>query len=182
MTRLSSVYEVISQENFLCNRGLSNEVGIHIFCYDPKDEIAVTAAFDKLKNIEDAPYRLLEQDLYEIFLDICSENGIMDILPDMEKKRGSEFIKTQLDGIATPQAFCEKMVSRPLKSGRDILLITGVGKVYPYMRAHTILNTIQNYVDDIPILLLYPGVYDGRQLKLFGKFPAENYYRAFNMI
>ena len=34
----------ISDPNFLNNKGLSNEVGIHVFCYDPADEIIVPTA------------------------------------------------------------------------------------------------------------------------------------------
>lgn len=31
----------ISEPSFLKNEGLSNEVGIHVFCYDPADELIV---------------------------------------------------------------------------------------------------------------------------------------------
>ena len=33
---LDRIKNRISDPNFLSNRGLSNEVGIHVFCYDPK--------------------------------------------------------------------------------------------------------------------------------------------------
>ena len=64
----------------------------------------------------------------------------------------------------------------------DILLITGVGKVYPFMRSHNILDNLQHIFSDIPVVLLYPGTYNGQELSLFDEFQDGNYYRAFNMI
>ena len=68
------------------------------------------------------------------------------------------------------------------KRGRDVLIITGVGKIYPFMRAHIILESIQPVFSDIPVVLFYPGTYDGQQLKLFGTIADGNYYRAFNQL
>ena len=39
--RLDKVRELIQNDDFLCGRGLSNEVNIRIFCYEPEDEMAV---------------------------------------------------------------------------------------------------------------------------------------------
>ena len=39
--RLDKVRELIQNDDFLCGRGLSNEVNIRIFCYESEDEIAV---------------------------------------------------------------------------------------------------------------------------------------------
>ena len=81
----------------------------------------------------------------------------------------------------TEEAFVEKMKYEPHEHG-DILLITGVGKVYPFMRSHNILDNIQHIFSDIPVVMLYPGAYNGQELSLFAEFEDGNYYRAFNMI
>ena len=64
----------------------------------------------------------------------------------------------------------------------DILLLTGVGDVFPFMRVHTLLEALQPYFSDIPILVLYPGKFDGHYLKLFDRLQPNDYYRAFNII
>ena len=74
MTNLNKVSARLSEEAFLSNKGLSNEVGIHVFCYDPADELTVRAYFENLKSQTDKPYHLIECDLYKIFLEICEEN------------------------------------------------------------------------------------------------------------
>ena len=41
MKRLDALREEIQKENFLLGKGLSNEVNIQIFCYEPEDEMIV---------------------------------------------------------------------------------------------------------------------------------------------
>ena len=72
MTRLEGAKEKFSDEKFLSNKGLSNEAGIHIFCYDPREEMVVRSYFADLIR-KDMPFRLMERDLYKIFLQICQD-------------------------------------------------------------------------------------------------------------
>lgn len=181
LERLDKVSARISEEAFLTNKGLSNEVGIHVFCYDPEDELAVRAHFEKLKQAPGAAYRIIECDLYKIFLAICEEKRILKSIPRMEETKGPEFLKEKLENVATPEAFVEKMKYEPHQKG-DIMLISGIGKVYPFMRSHKILDNIQHIFSDIPVLMLYPGKFDGQDLDLFGRFLDGHYYRAFNLL
>ena len=63
-----------------------------------------------------------------------------------------------------------------------MVLITGVGKVYPFTRAHDILENAQPVLSDVPLVMFYPGVYDGQSLRLFGSIADGNYYRAFTLL
>ena len=134
-----------------------------------------------IKGSSDKKYNLVERDLYHIFMEICDEKRITASIQKMEESKGKEFLKSKLENVATPEAFVEKLKYEPHNYG-DILLLTGIGKVYPFMRAHKILDNIQHVFADIPILMLYPGKWDGQTLELFGKFEDGNYYRAFNLI
>ena len=182
LNELNRVSARLSDENFLNNKGLSNEVGIHIFRYDPKDEMTVRAFFASLAARKDAPYRLIERDLYKIFLEICAEKRVLDKIPAMEERKGKEYLLEQLRKIASPDAFVAKMDFEPKQRGKDVLLITGVGKVYPFMRAHLILDNIQHIFAEIPVVMLYPGDYNGQNLNLFGEFSDGHYYRAFHLL
>ena len=181
MNNLNNVSTRLSEEAFLTNKGLSNEVGIHVFCYDPKDELTVRAFFDNLMQQQDVPYRLIERDLYKIFIEICEGKRILKSIPSMEERKGKDHLAEQLQKVATPEAFVKKMQYEPHQKG-DVLLITGIGKVYPFMRSHKILDNIQHIFADIPVLILYPGTFDGQDLGLFGKFLDGHYYRAFNLL
>lgn len=178
---LESMKERFSDEVFLSNKGLSNEVGIHVFCYDPQDEMIVRDYIEKLMQQKEMPFRLIECDLYKIFLQICEDKRILKTIPAMEKKKGSDGLLRQLQKIASPEVFVERMQYSPHQHG-DILLITGVGKVYPFMRSHNILDNIQHLFSDIPVVMLYPGKFNGQELSLFDEFHDGNYYRAFNIL
>lgn len=179
--KLDRLRNLLLDENFLTGKGLSNEVNIRMFWYDPKDEMIVRHFIEDIKNDNKISCNLICHDLYHIFLEICEEKKILDKIPEMEGKRGSEFLKDKILKFSNTKAFERKMEYSPHKKG-DVLLISGVGEVYPFMRVHALLEELQVNFDDIPIVILYPGRFDGRSLKLFNKFSANPYYRAFGAI
>ena len=179
--RLDKVRAKIQEPDFLEGKGLSNEVNIRIFCYDAKDEMVVRHFVEQLKSDQSLSCHLIECNLYKIFLSICNDMGITSSIPDMEKRKGKDFLLKQMRSIATEKAFVEKMQYEP-HDKQDVLMLTGVGEVFPFMRIHALLEAMQPYFSDIPILVLYPGVFDGHQLKLFNKLKPNDYYRAFNVI
>lgn len=44
------------------------------------------------------------------------------------------------------------------------------------------LTIFQPYFPDIPILVMYPGTFDGHHVKLFNRLQPNDYYRAFKVI
>ena len=99
----------------------------------------------------------------------------------MERSKGKEKLLRELQNIVTNNVFVEKMKYEPHNIG-DVLVLTGVGEVFPFMRIHSLLESLQPHFSDIPILVFYPGVFDGHQVKLFNRLKPNNYYRAFNVI
>jgi len=172
----------LSDPDFLANKGLSNEVGIHVFCYDPADELIVRDYIERLVNNPSDDFRVVERDMYLIFLEILSDMGILDEVEKMENSNGKEFLLNELQQIADVEAFLGKMDYHPHERGKDVLFLTGVGKVYPFMRSHIMLNAMQKMFADIPVLMFYPGTFNGQDLNLFEKFFDGNYYRAFNLL
>jgi len=63
-----------------------------------------------------------------------------------------------------------------------VILITGVGEAFPFIRVHALLDAMQPYFSDVPIVVLYPGQFEnGRSLRLFNLLKPNSYYRAFNV-
>ena len=179
---LDRIKDRISDPDFLANRGLSNEVGIHVFCYDPKDEIVVQDYIRRLKEEAGTPYRIIECDLYEIFLSLLEDKRVLRAAPGLEEKRGKDYLLSQLQKIATPEALLAKMDYSPHVKGQDVLFLTGIGKVHPFMRSHKMLDSMQYLFEDIPIVMFYPGSFNGQSLSLFDEFLDGHYYRAFNLL
>ncbi len=174
--RLDRLRAKLQNDDFLQGKGLGNEVNISIFCYDPRDEMAVRRFVSRIANDASvaANCRLIERN-------ICDDEGITDEIAGVEAEDGREYMLENLQRTADNKAFAARMQYPDHKQG-DVLLVTGVGEVYPFLRVHSLLEAIQPEFSDIPVVVLYPGKFDGRSLRLFNRFEPNSYYRAFNII
>ncbi|KST91110.1 putative cytoplasmic protein [Lactococcus lactis subsp. lactis] len=179
--RLDQIKPRILEKGFLENEGLSNEVGIYIFQYDPKDELIVQAYVQKITEGSNPQFKIVKQDLYELFLRILEEKRVLPAISDMELKKGKDFLLQQLQKIASPKEFLDRMKKVEIEK-RNVLFLTGVGQVYPFMRAHKVLDNMQHMFENVPIIMFYPGEFTGQSLSLFNEFSDGNYYRAFNLL
>lgn len=182
MERLDKLRERIQDPKFFSDEGLGGEVNTYIFCYDPKDEMAVRYFTEQLHSDKTLHCNIIEKNLYKIFLDICEKKKVLEKIPSMEERKGKNFLLEKIKGFASNLAFADAIDIGAQKLG-DILLITGIGEVFPFVRLHSILNALQpKNVNRIPIVALYPGNYDGQKVILFNKLDPKGYYRAFNII
>lgn len=179
--RLDLIKSRILEQGFLENEGLSNEVGIYVFQYAAEDELIVQAYIQKIVEDTNLPFKIVKQDLYELFFQILEEKRVLPAVSDMERKKGKEFLLQQLQKIANPKEFLDRMKQVEVEKG-DVLFLTGVGQVYPFMRAHKVLDNMQHVFENVPIIMFYPGEFTGQSLSLFNEFHDGNYYRAFNLL
>ena len=179
--RLDLIRQRISNPDFLANRGLGNEVGIYIFQYDAHDELLVREHVARLKQDASLPCRIVERNLWDVFRDICDEFCILEDIAGLEVKQGSDALLRRLKMIVTPNDYIDAMEWEPHERG-EVLFITGVGQIFPFIRAHSILENVQHVFEDIPVVMFYPGRYDGQSLSLFGHLEDSNYYRAFDLL
>jgi hypothetical protein len=185
--RLDKILPRLQEKSFRENKGLGNEIGFHIFDYDPSDEFIVREHIKFLKNkinTGDTGLYIKEFDLYEIMLEILESKNYLIKTFEMEEKRGTEYsinaIKKTLRLTQKNDLVVEYIRSRIEKG--NIIFLTGVGKAWPIIRSHTVLNTLHAVVENVPLIMFFPGVYDGLELKLFDEIKDDNYYRAFKLI
>lgn len=181
--RLDQIIPKIQSEAFIQNKGLGNEIGFYIFDYDPKDELLVRDFIAHVKkefNYAGSNRHIIEYDLYKILIDIVENRKILSQIPDMEAKKGRERLLEALVNVANTEAYVARMDYQ--QQPGDVIFITGVGKVYPFMRSHNVLNSLHHILDKVPVVMFFPGTYDGQSLKLFNRFNDDNYYRAFPLI
>jgi hypothetical protein len=181
--RLDLIRDKITDPIFRKNKGLGNEIGYYIFDYEPEDEMLVREYISYLKQRVSSP-NIREFDLYEIVLEILDEKGYLKKNFELEKKRGSEFVlnatKKALRLTLNGDLVVEYIKERVQED--DVVFLTGVGKAYPIIRSHTILNNLHSAVDNVPLIMFFPGSYDGQELVLFNEIKDDNYYRAFQLI
>lgn len=187
--RAEHLYRVITSERFLTKQGLGNEVPFFI-CPFPAEEglTMIEDRLDLIERIGHAGVTALDLSLYEISLGLLEERGILeDVLaaePDMEKSELRELLQGVLDvhEHLIPN-IAEAIAAQP----HDVIFLSGVGEVYPYIRSHNVLNNLQSTAKDKPTVLFFPGSYThstatGGSLDLFGLLHDDKYYRAFNIL
>jgi len=185
--RLDLIEPKILEPGFRTGRGTANEVNFWIFDYDPDDEMAVRAHIEFLANRINGKHdeiRIVCYDLFTLMLDILRSKNYLEKVKQMEESKGSESIinpiKRTLRLTEDDDMIISKIVEN-LVPEKDIIFLTGVGKAWPIIRSHTILNNLHSKVDKNPLIMFFPGNYTN-ELRLFGEITDDNYYRAFKLI
>ena len=185
--RFDRAEAIIKKPSFRENKGLGNEVGYYIFDYPAEQELLVREriAYMKRKNEQSTDeYRIVEFDLYNIIIDILQQKGYLEKCFEFEKTRGFDRITKAVGNMLRITAKDSMIVSHIEKNTpeKSIVFLTGIGKCYPILRAHTVLNNLHQVIDHVPVVLFYPGKYDGQELMLFSEIKDDNYYRAFKLV
>ena len=185
----SHLLGVISSPAFLKNIGLNNEVPFHICPYDPTIQADVSQLVKQLKNdLDNLKIKALEVNLYDLVIEILQTEGDWDWLLENEKKMTKDELKEELQGILDIETVITPAIAEKMeKFQHDVLLLTGIGEVFPYIRSHNILNNLQKQAKEKPTLMFFPGQYQhslekGASLVLFGILQDDKYYRAFNIL
>lgn len=185
--RFDKAEQIIKKPSFRENKGLGNEVGYYIFDYPAEEELYVRERIEYIrkKNEESSDdYKIVVFDLYEIVISILKSKGYLEKCYDIEKKKGFQRVSTAVSNLmritSTDGLIVEYIRERiPEKS---IVFLVGIGKCFPIIRSHTVLNNLHQVVDDVPVVMFYPGKYDGQELVLFNEIKDDNYYRAFKLV
>lgn len=185
--RLDKAEAMIKKPSFRKNKGLGNEVGYYVFDYPPEQELLVRERVEyirKKNEQSDDEYRIVVFDLYEIIIEILKEKGYLEKCYEFEKKRGFDRITKAVGNMLRITAEDSLIVNyiRERTPEKAIVFLVGIGKCYPILRSHTVLNNLHQVIDNVPVVMFYPGKYDGQELILFGEIKDDNYYRAFKLV
>jgi len=179
---------VLSGQRFLQKEGLGNEVPFFICPFDVSVSVDVTKFQKQLVNrLEQSGIRVLEINLYDLSIEILKDLGIWDQVIEIEPTVSKDELKELLQGVLDPETNLVPAVATKLKNNDfDILFLSGVGEVFPYIRSHHVLNNLQSTAKEKPTLMFFPGAYthtleSGASLDLFDRLHDDKYYRAFNI-
>lgn len=185
---LEHLTAVLSSTKFLNKQGLGNELPFFIFPYDPKDDLEIKVMLPRLiKKLSEANINALQIDLYDLSIEIIKKRGIWENVLDNENGISKAELKELLQGVLDTENHLIPAIKEKMdRSQFHILLITGIGEVFPYIRSHNVLNNLQSTAKEQPTVMFFPGKYehsleDGASLQLFGRLQDDKYYRAFNI-
>lgn len=189
----SHVLAVLSSERFLRMEGLGNETPFFIWAYPSQRELEVQDATRRILSALRSEHGLnvLEVNLFDLSVSLLSKrgHGLLERLEDLEPTRSRSDFRRDLQRMLDPEKHIVPEIRRRIdaETDLDILVLTGIGRVFPFVRSHNILNNLQVAVSGFPVLLLFPGEYrqtasSGSSLVLFDMLTDDQYYRAKNIM
>ncbi len=182
--RLNQIYDQITKEDFLKCRGLGNEIAFYIFDYPPEEEIKVREHIDlTLKRIKSQTcLKVADINLFEFIVEHLKNRKIFDKSCEIEAKKGTKELEKAIVANLKPENLVKLFKEKVRPEDYDLVIVRGVGNAWPLVRAHSLLNNLQPVMENKPLVLLYPGDYNGISVRLFGKIKSKPYYRAFRLI
>ena len=187
--RAEHLFKVVTSERFLTKQGLGNEVPFFICPYPAEEGLSmVEDRIDLMTRITHAGVAVLDISLFDLSLNILEERGILQQVLEIERETDKGELRELLQSVLDPQANLIPKIGEAIEATpHDVIFLSGVGEVYPYIRSHNVLNNLQSTAKDKPTVMFFPGSYThalatGASLDLFGCLHDDKYYRAFNIL
>ena len=184
--RLNQILPRLISNDLLTNQGLGNEIGFWIFDYPPEDEMTVRGflqdvilpALDK----HQPPLKVASVNLFDLVIGLLEERKLLDKAIEMQRTQGDAKTLESLRRVLKEDKLAERLVAQHDIAELDLLILWNVGAVYPMLRTHTLLSALHAHMKDTPLVMFYPGKYDGYSLRLFSRLKDDHYYRAFRLV
>jgi len=184
--RLNQILPRLVSRDFLDSKGLGNEIGFWIFDYPPERELdvrdflngTVLPALDK----KDPVFNVATVDLLQLVTGLLEDRKLLDKTLEMQKNKGDDSTLAALRSVLKEDKLAQKIASQFPIDTLDLMILTGVGSVYPMLRTHTLLSALHPIMGNTPLLMFFPGRYDGHSLRLFNTLAEDHYYRAFRLV
>lgn len=168
--------------NDLCN-GIGGEIPLYIQPFPAEHQAEADQLTEELaKRLGKKGKSAIVINLYDLCMEILSEEGILETLLTDESSLDKDDILATLDSVLDVKSVViPRLCSLIEETSPDFVLISGVGSVYPFLRSHSILNNLEELASHQAVVLFFPGNYNKLQLSLFGRISDENYYRGLNL-
>jgi len=185
--RLDEMEAAIRKPSFRQSSGRANEVNYWIFDYLPERELEVRERIEymKKKNAKGTDgFELVVFDLYDLIIDFLEQKNFMEKCFQFEQKKGLDRITKAVNNsmkINDDDSLIVKYIKDHTPENA-VVFLTGIGKCYPILRSHKVLNNLHQAFVRVPVVMFFPGTYTEQELILFNEIKDDNYYRAFKLV
>lgn len=201
--RFEHLLAVLSSGRFLHMLGLNNDLPFYICEYPASEASDIERLQQQLTNrlqnlsvpaLGGRGVKVLEINLYDLCIELLqaregSNDGVSlwdDILRVESEVDKDQMLELLQNVLGIEDYLIPAIGQRLQQTEYDVLFLSGIGEVFPYIRSHNVLNNLQSTAKDKPTVLFFPGEYrhslaQGASLELFGLLHDDKYYRAFNI-
>lgn len=178
---------LLGSENFLQMRGLNNEVPFFIYPFSPKDEIRAEKSLSVVvSQLKQLGVDVVTIDLFQLCAKVLEEKGLLQpILRAEQNQKPKIKFGAGLQSILDIETVIAPRIAEQ-SQGHSLVIVHGVGAVFPFVRTHALLETLQIHMPTVPLVLWFPGEYvknaeRGFELKVLDISASDSYYRAKNI-
>jgi hypothetical protein len=183
--RLNQIADRLQDKDVLSGAGLGNEIGFYIFDYPPEDELEVRQhvqfVTDHLAK-KRADLKIAHINLFELIIGVLKERKLLDRALKLQREKGDAELYKALKGPLHEEKIAKALIATADPQSHAMILMSGIGSAWPLIRSHTLLNALHPLMGGKPLVVFYPGSYDGQGLRLFDRLTDRNYYRAFRLV
>ena len=190
--RLNQILPRITSKAFLSSEGIGNEIACYIFNYRAQDELAVREHVEMMmKRIAShhGDLLILHLNLLDVVVSYLETRNLYTKALEMQKSKDARGLVRALQGPLSAEKLRDFIASENDLANVDLVLLSGIGSVWPILRAHTLLNCMHTAMGKTPLVMFYPGSFDGMTLRLFGRIEnpssrpsGDPYYRAIILV
>jgi hypothetical protein len=176
----------------LSSEGIGNEIACYIFDYPAEAELVIREHIAMLMARFESHHQglsVLHLNLLDVVLAYLKQRGLFDKALKMEANKDAAAVLRALRGPLAAEKVRDFIAAEYRPADYDLVLLSGVGSVWPMLRAHSLLNGMHTVMGKTPLVMFYPGTFDGTTLRLFGQIATKTssptnkpYYRAFILI
>jgi hypothetical protein len=183
--RLNQILPKLTSPELLQNIGLGNEIGFYIFDYPPERELQLRefVAFicEQLQK-KYAQISFSHINLFDLIIAYLQERNLLQRVLKVNRDKGDQAALSALKSPLDHPKVAKFFVQQADPANQDLILVSGVGSAFPMLRSHNLLQNLHPLLGSTPLVMFYPGVYSGQDLRLFGRLKQRHYYRAFQLV
>jgi hypothetical protein len=190
--RLNQILPRITSQAFLSGEGIGNEIACYIFDYPPEYELEIRDHFEMMQSrlaSHHSEVSVLHLNLLDVSMAYLERRGLLEKSLKMQTVKGDSALLKALSGAMAAEKIRDFIDEEHKPSEYGLVLLSGVGSVWPILRAHSLLNCLHTIMGNSPLVMFYPGTFDGTTLKLFSQIAtaaskpgSKPYYRAFALV
>ncbi len=191
-SRLNQIVPLVTNDAFLSSEGIGNEIACYIFDYPAEHELVVREHIALMLGrfaSHHSNLKVLHINLLDVVLAYLKGRRLLDKAIKMQAKKGDAGVLRALAGPLAAEKIRDFIAAEYAPAEQDLVLMSGVGSVWPMLRAHGLLNSLHSVMGQTPLVMFYPGSFDGTTLRLFGRITSTTskpgtkpYYRAFILV
>lgn len=189
---LAELIEFLKQGSFQDTEAGLLSFPAYVYTYEPAKEYQMRKEIPTMQKRLERPKSKQECLVLNIYSEIIAyfdgremgDNTLWELMLNKEEKEPKK-VRKDLSRHLTSDNFIDHINDKindhlQYDSGKNksYVFVHGWGSVFPFLRAHTFLNNMEDKVKHYKMILLYPGFYKDNYYSMFGELENNVIYRA----